>query len=39
MATLRNPAISLHRKASATTIAAACRTVSGRPGRALPLLE
>jgi len=38
MATLRNLAISLHRKAGATNIAAACRTVSRHPGRVLPLL-
>ncbi|MHB1615433.1 MAG: ISAs1 family transposase [Actinomycetes bacterium] len=38
MATLRNLAINLHRTASATTIARACRTVSRHPNRVLPLL-
>jgi len=38
MATLRNLAISLHRRAGATNIAAACRHVSRHPGRVLPLL-
>jgi len=38
MATLRNLAISLHRRAGATNIAAACRHVSRHPSRTLPLL-
>ncbi len=36
MAMLRNLAISLHRRAGASSIAAACRTVSRHPGRAYP---
>ncbi len=38
MATLRNLAISLHRKAGATNIAAACRHLGRHPNRVLPLL-
>lgn len=38
MATLRNLAISLHRKAGAINIAAACRYISRNPNRVLPLL-
>lgn len=38
MATLRNLAISIHRRHGATNIAAATRRVSRHPGRALPLL-
>ncbi len=38
MAALRNLAISLHRRASAANIAAACRHISRHPGRVLPLL-
>lgn len=38
MATLRNLAISLHRKTGAPNIAAACRHVSRHPNRVLPLL-
>lgn len=38
MATLRNLALSRHRLAGATNIAAACRHVSRHPNRALPLL-
>lgn len=38
MATLRNLAISLHRKTGAANIAAACRHVSRHPSRVLPLL-
>jgi predicted transposase YbfD/YdcC len=38
MATLRNLAISVHRRHGATNIAAATRTVSRHPGRVLPLL-
>ena len=38
MATLRNLAISLHRLAGATNIAAACRHISRHPNHALPLL-
>jgi predicted transposase YbfD/YdcC len=38
MATLRNVAISLHRLAGASNIAAACRHVSRHPNRVLPLL-
>jgi predicted transposase YbfD/YdcC len=38
MATLRNLAVSLHRLAGATNIAAACRNVSRHPNRVLPLL-
>ena len=38
MATLRNLAISLHRRAGATNIAAACRRLSRQPQRTLPLL-
>lgn len=38
MATLRNLAISLHRRAGATNIAAACRHLSRHPNRVLPLL-
>jgi hypothetical protein len=37
MATLRNLAVSLHRQSGATNIAA-CRQVSRRPNRVLPLL-
>ncbi len=39
MATLRNLAVSIHRLAGATNIAAACRHVSRHPNRILPLLE
>jgi predicted transposase YbfD/YdcC len=38
MASLRNLAISIHRRHGATNIAAATRRVSRHPGRALPLL-
>ena len=38
MATLRNLAVSLHRLAGATNIAAACRHLSRHPNRVLPLL-
>jgi predicted transposase YbfD/YdcC len=38
MATLRNLAISVHRLAGATNIAAACRRVGRHPNRVLPLL-
>jgi hypothetical protein len=38
MATLRNLAISIHRLAGATNIAAACRHIGRRPNRVLPLL-
>jgi predicted transposase YbfD/YdcC len=38
MATLRNLAISLHRRSGAGNIAAACRHVSRHPNRVLPLL-
>ncbi len=38
MATLRNLAISLHRQAEATNIAAACRHLSRRPDRVLQLI-
>jgi hypothetical protein len=38
MATLRNLAISLHRRAGASNIAAACRTVSRHPARALVMI-
>jgi predicted transposase YbfD/YdcC len=38
MATLRNLAISLHRRAGANSIATACRTVSRHPGRALAMI-
>jgi len=38
MATLRNLAISLHRSAGATNIAAATRTINRHPNRVLPLL-
>jgi predicted transposase YbfD/YdcC len=38
MATLRNLAISMHRLAGATNIAAACRHVGRHPNRVLPLL-
>jgi len=38
MATLRNLAISVHRRHGATNIAAATRRVARHPGRALPLL-
>lgn len=38
MATLRNLAISLHRLAGASSIAAACRHLSRHPNRVLPLL-
>jgi hypothetical protein len=38
MATLRNLAISVHRLAGATNIAAACRHVGRHPNRVLPLL-
>jgi predicted transposase YbfD/YdcC len=38
MAALRNLAISLHRRAGATNIAAATRHISRHPNRALPLL-
>jgi len=38
MAMLRNLAISLHRRAGAISIAAACRTVSRHPGRALSMI-
>jgi predicted transposase YbfD/YdcC len=38
MATLRNLAISIHRRAGATNIAAATRHVSRHPSRVLPLL-
>lgn len=38
MATLRNLAISLHRRAGAGNIAAACRHLSRHPNRVLPLL-
>ncbi len=38
MATLRNLAISVHRRHGATNIAAATRRVSRHPGRVLPLL-
>jgi len=38
MATLRNLAISVHRRTGATNIAAACRHVSRHPSRVLPLL-
>jgi predicted transposase YbfD/YdcC len=38
MATLRNLAISVHRLAGATNIAAACRHISRHPNRVLPLL-
>jgi predicted transposase YbfD/YdcC len=38
MATLRNLAVSLHRLAGATNIAAACREVSRHPNRVLPPL-
>jgi hypothetical protein len=36
MASLRNLAISTHRLAGATNIAAVCRLVSGDPNRVLP---
>jgi hypothetical protein len=39
MATLRNLAISLHRRAGATNIAAACRHLSRHPNRVLLLLR
>jgi predicted transposase YbfD/YdcC len=39
MATLRNLAISIHRRHGATNIAAATRRISRHPGRALPLLH
>jgi predicted transposase YbfD/YdcC len=39
MATLRNLALSLHRLAGATNIAAACRHASRHPNRVLALLE
>jgi predicted transposase YbfD/YdcC len=39
MAGLRNLAISLHRRAGATNIAAACRHASRHPARTLPLLR
>jgi predicted transposase YbfD/YdcC len=38
MATLRNLAISIHRLAGATNIAAACRHIGRHPNRVLPLL-
>jgi predicted transposase YbfD/YdcC len=38
MATLRNLAISVHRLAGATNIAAACRHIGRHPNRVLPLL-
>ena len=38
MATLRNLAISVHRRHGATNIATATRRVARHPGRALPLL-
>ncbi len=38
MATLRNLAISLLRKAGATNIAAACRHLSRHPARVLPMI-
>jgi len=38
MATLRNLAISMHRLAGATNIAAACRHIGRHPNRVLPLL-
>jgi hypothetical protein len=38
MAMLRNLAISLHRRACAHKIAAACRTVSRHPGCALSMI-
>ena len=38
MASLRNLAISVHRKAGAANIAAACRHVSRHPNRVLPLI-
>lgn len=38
MATLRNLAISVHRLAGESNIAAACRYVSRHPNRVLPLL-
>jgi len=38
MAMLRNLAIGLHRQAGASNIAAACRTVSRHPGRALAMI-
>jgi hypothetical protein len=38
MATLRNLAISVHRLADATDIAAACRHIGRHPNRVLPLL-
>ena len=38
MATLRNLAISIHRRAGATNIAAATRRISRHPSRVLPLL-
>lgn len=38
MATLRNLAISLHRRAGASNIATACRTVSRHPSRALAMI-
>jgi hypothetical protein len=38
MATLRNLAISVHRLAGATNIAAACRHVGRHPNRILPLI-
>ena len=39
MASLRNLAISVHRRAGATNIAAACRHVARHPNRVLPLLN
>jgi hypothetical protein len=38
MATLRNLAISLHRRAGADNIAAACRHISRHPNRVLRLI-
>ena len=38
MASLRNFAVSLHRLAGATNIAAACRRVSRHPNRVIALL-
>jgi len=38
MVTLRNRAISLHRTAGATNMAAACRHLSRHPARVLPLI-
>lgn len=38
MATLRNLAVSVHRRAGAGNLAAACRRVSRHPNRVLPLL-